>query len=68
MFDSPTGRCAYDNRNTRLTKWLNDGIPPARVAEWARNSVVVLLSTCARCIERAAAGPETAARSRGRPT
>lgn len=51
MFDSPTGRCVYDNRNTRLTKWLSDGIPPARVAEWVRNSVVVLLSTCARCID-----------------
>ncbi|MEU7716930.1 hypothetical protein [Streptomyces tibetensis] len=34
-----------DNRNTRLTKWLNDGIPPAQVAEWAGNSVAVLLPT-----------------------
>ncbi|MFD9000395.1 hypothetical protein ACFV0T_05325 [Streptomyces sp. NPDC059582] len=41
----------YDNRHTRLTKWLNDGIPPARVAEWAGNSVPVLLATYARRVE-----------------
>jgi hypothetical protein len=31
---SPTGRRVYTNRNTRLTKWLNDRIPPNQVAEW----------------------------------
>lgn len=41
----------YDNRNTRLTKWLNDGIPPVQVAEWAGNSVAVLLATYARCVD-----------------
>ncbi len=51
VFESPTGRRAYDNRHTRLTKWLNDGIPPAQVAEWAGNSVPVLLATYARCVE-----------------
>lgn len=51
VFESPTGRRVYDNRNTRLTKWLNDGIPPAQVAEWAGNSVAVLLATYARCID-----------------
>ncbi|MGW0915841.1 tyrosine-type recombinase/integrase [Streptomyces sp. NPDC002784] len=51
VFDSPTGRRVYDNRNTRLTKWLNDGIPPAQVAEWAGNSVAVLLATYARCVD-----------------
>ncbi|MEU9476644.1 hypothetical protein [Streptomyces sp. NPDC048191] len=50
VFDSPTGRRVYDTRNTRLTKWLNDGIPPAQVAGWAGNSVAVLLSSYARCI------------------
>jgi hypothetical protein len=49
--ESPTGRRVYDNRHTRLTKWLNDGIPPAQVAEWAGNSVPVLLATYARCVE-----------------
>lgn len=51
VFESPTGRRVYDNRNTRLTKWLNDGIPPAQVAEWAGNGVAVLLATYARCID-----------------
>ncbi|MEU0099982.1 hypothetical protein [Streptomyces sp. NPDC006267] len=40
----------YDCRNTCLTAWLNKGIPPAQVAEWAGNSVPVLLATYARCI------------------
>ncbi|MFI1562992.1 hypothetical protein ACH4ZX_07945 [Streptomyces sp. NPDC020490] len=51
VYDSPTGRRVYDNRNTRPTKWLNDGIPPAQVAEWAGNSVAVLLATYARCVD-----------------
>ncbi|MFI8532811.1 tyrosine-type recombinase/integrase [Streptomyces aquilus] len=51
VFDSPTGRRVYDNRHTRLTKWLNDGIPAAQVAEWAGNSVPVLLATYARCVD-----------------
>jgi integrase len=51
VFASPTGRRVYDNRHTRLTKWLNDGVPPAQVAEWAGNSVPVLLATYARCVE-----------------
>ncbi|MFD3353252.1 tyrosine-type recombinase/integrase [Streptomyces fradiae] len=51
VFASPTGRRVYDNRHTRLTKWLNDGVPPAQVAEWAGNSVAVLLATYARCVD-----------------
>jgi hypothetical protein len=49
--ESPTGKRVYDIRHTRLTKWLNDGIPPAQVAEWAGNSVPVLLAVYARCVE-----------------
>ncbi|MFD3560125.1 hypothetical protein ACFWVU_10685 [Streptomyces sp. NPDC058686] len=51
VFDSPAGKRVYDNRHTRLTKWLNDGIPPAQVAEWAGSSVPVPLATYARCVE-----------------
>ncbi|MDQ0961700.1 hypothetical protein QFZ66_005578 [Streptomyces sp. B4I13] len=40
-----------DNRHTRLTKGLKDGIPPAQVTEWAGNSVPVLPATYARCVE-----------------
>ncbi|MFJ3905741.1 hypothetical protein [Streptomyces sp. NPDC090025] len=49
-FTSPVGKRVYDLRHTCLTTWLNNGIPPAQVAEWAGNSVPVLLSTYARCI------------------
>ncbi|MFG2800432.1 site-specific integrase [Streptomyces pseudovenezuelae] len=49
-FASPLGRRVYDLRHTCLTNWLNDGIPPAQVAEWVGNSVPVLLATYARCI------------------
>ncbi|MFF9359894.1 site-specific integrase [Streptomyces griseoluteus] len=49
--ESPTGKRVYDVRHTRLTKWLNDGIPPAQVADWVGNRVPVLLATYARCVE-----------------
>ncbi|MEU0406760.1 tyrosine-type recombinase/integrase [Streptomyces griseorubiginosus] len=49
-FASPLGERVYDLRHTCLTNWLNDGIPPAQVAEWAGNSVPVLLAIYARCI------------------
>jgi len=49
-YDSPLGRRVYDLRHTCLTTWLNSGVPPARVAEWAGNSVPVLLATYAKCI------------------
>ncbi|MET7676316.1 hypothetical protein [Streptomyces seoulensis] len=41
----------YDIQYTRLSKWLNGGIPPVQVADWAGNSVPVLLATYARCVE-----------------
>ncbi|MGW0467709.1 hypothetical protein ACWDX6_20965 [Streptomyces sp. NPDC003027] len=49
-YNSPVGKRVYDLRHTCLTTWLNNGIPLAQVAEWAGNSVPVLLSTYARCI------------------
>ncbi|MFJ2176002.1 tyrosine-type recombinase/integrase [Streptomyces sp. NPDC087851] len=48
---TPTGKRVYDLRHTCLTMWLNRGTPPARVAEWAGNSIQVLHSTYARCID-----------------
>jgi integrase len=47
---SPLGKRVYDLRHTCLTTQLNSGVPPAQVAEWAGNSVPVLLSTYAKCI------------------
>lgn len=50
-FGSPLGRRVYDLRHTCLTNWINAGVPAATVAEWAGNSVPVLLATYARCID-----------------
>ncbi|MCY0943645.1 tyrosine-type recombinase/integrase [Streptomyces antarcticus] len=47
---SPVGKRVYDLRHTCLTTWLNNGIPQAQVAEWAGNSVPVLVAIYARCI------------------
>ncbi|MFD3909965.1 tyrosine-type recombinase/integrase [Streptomyces sp. NPDC058603] len=49
-YESPTGKRVYDLRHTCLTTWLNNGIPPAQVAEWAGNSVPILYAIYARCI------------------
>ena len=45
-----TGKKIYDLRHACLTGWLNSGVPPAQVAEWAGNSAPVLLATYAKCI------------------
>lgn len=49
-YASPLGRRVYDLRHTCLTTWLNNGVPPAQAAEWAGNSVPVLLATYARVV------------------
>ncbi|MEU5838361.1 tyrosine-type recombinase/integrase [Streptomyces diacarni] len=49
-YKSPAGKRVYDCRHTCLTAWLNKRIPQAQVAEWAGNSVLILLATYARCI------------------
>ncbi|MFF9339719.1 tyrosine-type recombinase/integrase [Streptomyces sp. NPDC014773] len=73
-FKSPVGKRVYDLRHTCLTTWLNNGIPPAQVADWAGNSVPVLLSTYARCItgqtaelQRRIEGPQMLPRTLGSP-
>jgi integrase len=40
----------YDLRHARLSIWLNAGITPPQVSEWAGNSVPVLLRTYAKCL------------------
>lgn len=41
--DSPLGRRPYDLRHACVTTWLNAGVDPAQVAEWAGHSGAVLL-------------------------
>jgi len=43
-----------------VSTWLNGGVAPTRVAEWAGHSVAVLLQIYAKCI----AGQEDMARKR----
>jgi hypothetical protein len=45
-----TGRRLYDLRHACLSTWFNGGVEPIQVAEWADNSVQVLLRGYARCI------------------
>jgi hypothetical protein len=52
--------CPYDLRHAPGSTWLNAGIPPTQVAEWAGHSVAVLLRVYAKCI----AGQEDGARHR----
>jgi integrase len=48
---SMLARRPYDLRHACLSTWLNAGVPPARVAEWAGHSVEVLLRVYAKCVE-----------------
>jgi integrase len=40
----------YDLRHSGITWRLNSGVPPTQVAEWAGNSVDVLMRVYARCM------------------
>ncbi len=43
-------RRPYDLRHACLSTWLNAGVAPAQVAEWAGHSVEVLLRVYAKCV------------------
>lgn len=47
---TPLARRPYDLRHACLSTWLNAGVDPTQVAEWAGNSVEVLLRVYAKCI------------------
>lgn len=49
--ESPLARRPYDLRHACLSTWLNAGVPPAQVAEWAGHSVNVLLRVYSKCID-----------------
>ncbi len=50
-YTSPLARRPYDLRHACLSTWLNGGVAPAQVAEWAGHSVEVLLRTYVRCLD-----------------
>jgi len=41
----------YDLRHAAVSTWLNGGVPPTQVAEWAGQSVEVLLRIDAKCLD-----------------
>ena len=43
-------RHPYDLRHACVSTWLNGGVDPTQVAEWAGHSVAVLLRVYAKCI------------------
>jgi integrase len=47
---TPLARRSYDLRHACLSTWLNGGVYPTQVAEWAVHSVDVLLRNYAQCI------------------
>ncbi|MBL7492493.1 tyrosine-type recombinase/integrase [Frankia sp. AgB1.9] len=47
---SPLARRPYDLRHAAVSRWLNAGVPPTQVAEWAGHGVRVLLTVYAKCI------------------
>ena len=59
-YASPLARRPYDLRHAAVSTWLNGGVPPTQVAEWAGHSVHVLLQVYAKCL----VGQEETARRR----
>lgn len=48
---TPLAKRPYDLRHAAVSTWLNGGVPPTQVAEWAGHSVEVLLSVYAKCLD-----------------
>lgn len=48
---SPLASWPYDLRHSALSTWLNAGVDPTEVAERAGNSVEVLLTRNAKCLD-----------------
>jgi integrase len=48
---SPLARRPYDLRHACVSTWLNGGVYPTQVAEWAGHGVDVLLRIYAKCID-----------------
>lgn len=49
-YGSPLAKRRLRLRHACLSTWLNAGVSPKQVAEWAGNSVEVLLRTYAKCL------------------
>ena len=50
-YQSALARRPYDLRHACLSTWLNGGVAPTQVAEWAGHSVEMLLRVYAKCLD-----------------
>lgn len=48
---SPLASRPYDLRHACVSTWLNGGVAPTQVAQWAGHSVAVLLQVYAKCLD-----------------
>jgi integrase len=48
---TPLAGTPYDLRHAAVSTWLNGGVPPTQVAEWAGHSVEILLKIYAKCLD-----------------
>lgn len=60
VYASALAKRPYELRHAAVSTWLNGGVEPTRVAEWAGHSVAVLLRVYAKCLD----GGEQTARER----
>jgi integrase len=51
QYESPLVRRPYDLGHACVSTWLNGGVAPTQVAEWAGHSVEVLLKIYAKCLD-----------------
>lgn len=49
-YRSPLAKRPYDLRHACVSTWLNGGVDPTQVAEWAGHSVAVLFKIYAKCL------------------
>jgi integrase len=48
---SPLAGTPYDLRHAAVSTWLNGGVPATQVAEWAGQSIEILLRIYAKCLD-----------------
>ncbi|WP_433215670.1 tyrosine-type recombinase/integrase [Dactylosporangium sp. CS-047395] len=49
---TPLAKRPYDLRHAAVSTWLNGGVPPTDVAEWAGQSVEILFRIYAACLDK----------------
>ena len=51
VVQSPLAETPYDLRHACVSTWLNAGVPPSDVAEWAGHSVEILMKIYYKCLD-----------------